>query len=307
MKKCYSCEGELIGDELDYATCGHCGKRYVRPSEAIPQAPVFRVPWRPIALGLVAWALILLPLVASATHDTEPHTHFDWTQAMNQTSYWEDYIEANYPVVNANCTKYENHDGDLPAEYEFGVVKAGQLVAFYDARNLGNINMENPQNAYDRPSWVMKCNADPVTTTTPPTTVPPTTVPPTTVPPTTVPPTTVPPTTIPPTTIPETTTTLPPPTTVPPTTEPPTTSTTTPATTIPTETTSTIIVVTDPPPPTPPTDCEGDDGIAGTADDTCLPHTGLSTETFALIGAGLLLSGGLVSRLNRDTKVIRRG
>lgn len=124
-----------------------------------------------------------------------------WTNDMNQASYWSN-------LFGMTCTKYENHNGHIPAQYDAAVIKDGSSVVkvYPDLSSTGAFTATgaiNPANGkpYSAPhSWVMKCDAPDQTTTTT-TTVPETTT--TTVPETTT--TTVPVTTVPETTIPETT------------------------------------------------------------------------------------------------------
>lgn len=188
-------------------------------------------------LILVVLAGIILIFVGGGTPASAAPSSYEtsWSSAMNKASYWSDFF-------GMTCTKYENHNGHIPAQYDAAVIKDGSAVVkvYPDLTNTGAFTATgaiNPANGKTYPaphSWVMKCDAPPPTTTVPPTTVPETTVPPTTVPETTVPPTTTPETTVPETTVPETTV---PPTTVPETTTP---ATTVPETTVPETTTSSV-------------------------------------------------------------------
>ncbi len=145
-----------------------------------------------------------------------------WTNDMNQASYWNAALATDEYTVS--CTKYENHNGHIPAEYDAAVTKKGsEVVRVYpDLRTTGAFEATHPQGSPPM-SWVMKCKFTPVPTTTTTEVPPSTTTPPidttstTLAPPTTV--TTVPEssTTSPVTTIvvPETTTTLSPVTSTP--------------------------------------------------------------------------------------------
>jgi len=227
-----------------------------------------------IAVATATAFLGMIGLMAGAAEATGPASYeTDWTSAMNQTSYWSPW----------QCTKYENHNGQIAAQYDAAIIKDGTKVRVYpDLTQTGSFTAQgatNPANGKTFPaphSWVMKCKfppPPPPTTTAPPeTTVPPTTLPPeTTVPPTTAPPTTEPPTTEPPvTTTPEVTTT----------TAPPVVETSTPPTLPPAPTTP-------PPPPPTPTPTE-------------LPETGAETWIMALLGGLALTAGtGLVRMARR--------
>lgn len=197
-----------------------------------------------------------------------------WSSEMNQETYWETRFGPG-----AECTKYENHSGYIPAKYEAAVVKDGNMVRVYEDlpdssfQALGAVNPANDKRFEAPHSWVMKCDIEEQSTTT--TTQPETTT--TTVPETT---TTVPETT---TTVPETTTTTVPETTT--TTEPPTTTTTEPTTTTtePPTTTTTQPSTTTTEPPTTTTE----------PPEETLPFTG--PEDDGLLGWAVLLLGGGVA------------
>lgn len=235
-----------------------------------------------------------------------------WSNAMNQESYWETALAT--PGRTVDCTKYSNHNGYIPAEYDAAILKDGSSVVkvYPDLTSTGAFTATgaiNPANGkpYGAPhSWVMKCKFRTVTTTTttvppttttapPTTTIPPTTLPPTTLPPeTTQPPTTTTPETVPPTTTPETTAppvTTAPTTTAPPATVPPTTAapTTTVDVTTPPTVGSTVVITTPHPTTTtvPPT----------------LPKTG-SADTFAigLVAGFLIVAGAALLGVRRSTR-----
>lgn len=194
------------------------------------------------------------------------------------------------------CVKYEFADGYGPTwvadrDYSQVRIKAGRNVHIWDDVHAGDRLTVPPTPPNDKPkdiSHVVTC-WESGTPKTEPTTVP-TTVPkppPTTVPPTTVPTTTVPPTTTP---TPETTTPTPPPTSTPTVPTVPT-PTPTPPTTIGSPTTS---PPTSPPPPTVDTPVTTDvveESAPPPSDRERLPDTGLSAETVAAIGIGLLVAG----------------
>lgn len=121
--------------------------------------------------------------------------------AMNQASYWEARFGSGW-----DCTKFENHNGNVPSSYEAAVVHDGQFVRVYNPLTVGTVlGPINPNNGnhFSAPhSWVMKCDYTQTTTTMPEetTTIPEET---TTIPEET---TTIPQDT---TTIPEDTTTIP--------------------------------------------------------------------------------------------------
>lgn len=116
-----------------------------------------------VTLALTA----LLPLTALAHADGGVDETFV-APDMNQASYWNARFGAGW-----SCTKFENHSGFIPEEYEAAVVHDGQLVRVYASIGgaftaLGPHNPNSPHGAhYAAPhSWVMKCNYVPVTTTT---------------------------------------------------------------------------------------------------------------------------------------------
>jgi LPXTG-motif cell wall-anchored protein len=181
--------------------------------------------------------------VAAAGASSPSSYEVAWSQTKNHESYWETALATSQRTVE--CTKYSDHNGWIPAEYDAAVIKDGSSVikVYPDLTNVGGFTATgaiNPNNGkpYEAPhSWVMKCKFTTVVTTTtapPTTTVPPTT----TIPPTT---TTEPPVTT--TTEPVTTTTEPPVTT---TTVPEVTTTTAPEVTTTTVAPTTTVVVTVP-------------------------------------------------------------
>jgi LPXTG-motif cell wall-anchored protein len=137
---------------------------------------------------------VAILFTAGAANAAPANYEADWVPAMNQTSYWAPW----------QCTKYENHNGSIPAQYDAAIVKDGTRVRVYpDLTGTGAFTAQGPGSKQAPHSWVMKCAFPPATTTTTTTTtVPETTT--TTTPPTA---TTVPETTVPPvdTTLPVTT------------------------------------------------------------------------------------------------------
>lgn len=155
-----------------------------------------------IVAALAAFFLVVTPNVSSGAYE-QP-----WVNDMNQETFWETLFST--PERTVTCTKYENHGGFIPAEYDAAVIKDGSsVVKVYDDLTstgaftaTGAINPSTGQ-PYGAPhSWVLKCKFHPVETTTTTTTLPETTT--TTLPETTTT-TTLPETTT--TTLPETTTT----------------------------------------------------------------------------------------------------
>ena len=218
-----------------------------------------------ILIPVLAFAFTALGLIALAETAMGAPDYYEqeWSQPMNQTSYWSPW----------ECTKYNNHGGWIPAQYDAAIIKAGQKVRVYpNLENVGAFQASAPDGKDI--SWVMKC-----TKPTPPTTQPPTTTEPpvTTQPPTTEPPVTTQP---PATTIPETTVA----TTVPPTTAPPTTDSSVPPSTEP--------PVEQPTTSQPPSSAPPSDPSVPPAGDPVpeLPATGgelhLGVLAFALLAAG---------------------
>lgn len=168
--------------------------------------------------GVVAIIIGIAVMVAAPAYAS---TQIDWTHQMNQESYWENEL-------GAECTKFDDHSGFIPTDYDYVIVKGGTQVVIYEDV-AANTQLDGPVDERGQEieiSWVMKCQ-----TATPPTTTPTTTstsAPTTT---STVPTTTTQPTTT--TTDPATTTTDPEASTT--TTAPETTTTppTTPSTTNP--------------------------------------------------------------------------
>jgi len=214
-----------------------------------------------LAAMLVLWlAYSVAPASAApASYETA------WSSDMNKTSYWLDNF-------GWTCTKYSDHNGWIPAEYDAAVIKDGSSVVkvYPDLTSTGAFQATgainpNNQKPYEAPhSWVMKCKHGETTTTTSSTTTTTTTEPEETT-------TTTQPETTTTTTVVDTSTTAPPSTsTEPSTTVGPTTSVpTTIATSLPPATSVTT------PSSLPP---------------QSLPETG-SNLTMALIAGLLLLAG----------------
>lgn len=120
------------------------------------------------AILVLVLMVVTVGLPAFADHVSDGGVDQTWTNAMNQESYWED-------LWNAECAKFEDHSGFIPAEYDAAVIKDGNMVRVYaDLTNVGAftaIGAVNPANGkHFKPdhSWVMKCkfNEDDTTTTT---------------------------------------------------------------------------------------------------------------------------------------------
>lgn len=219
-----------------------------------------------------------------------------WTSAMNQTSYWAPW----------QCTKYERHNGHIPAQYDAAIIKNGSDVVrvYANLENVGAFTATHPHGSAPW-SWVMKCTKPPVDTTTTSTTSTSTTSTTTSTTSTTTT-TTEPEQETTTTTEPEqeTTTTWPDTTSSTTTTSNPvttttvvdTTSTSSPSTTSPPETTATTTpgttTGTTPGSSTPPT--------PGTPpSNSTLPETGTSSWLLVLLAGTLLLAGSGIVRISR--------
>jgi hypothetical protein len=112
-------------------------------------------------VGVVTAVLLALPLAALADH-SDGGVDASWTNAMNQTSYWEGYFGGEGLTVE--CTKFESHNGFIPAQYEAAVVKDGTLVRIYEQSGpyaaSGPVNPANGKHFGAPHSWVMKCNIE---------------------------------------------------------------------------------------------------------------------------------------------------
>lgn len=263
-------------------------------------------------LAALGTALIIGGVAVPAFATNGPASYeTPWTNAMNQESYWETALANSGRTVD--CTKYSNHNGWIPSEYDAAVLKDGSSVVkvYPDLTQTGGFTATgaiNPANGkpYGAPhSWVMKCKfrtvpttttAPPTTTIPPTTTAPPTTLPPTTLPPeTTQPPTTTTPETVPPTTAPETTAppvTTAPPTTTPETTVPPSTVvvTTVDVTTPPTVGSTVVITTPHPTVTTPPTV------------PPALPETGPDVALWVTLGVLTFVGGAALLGVRRVTR-----
>lgn len=122
-----------------------------------------------LSIGLTGFLLFSTfgPREAEA-HHADGGVDETWSPAMNQESYWEDRFDAE-------CTKYERHNGHIPAQYTHAVIKDGVRVRVYSdlpgqsIQAAGPVNLRNGEH-HDAPhSWVMKCvqNEQPPTTTEP--------------------------------------------------------------------------------------------------------------------------------------------
>lgn len=116
---------------------------------------------------LLGAMLLLIPLTANADHPPTTDSGIDipWSNDLNQESFWEFYFGG--PGLEVECTKFNNHGGQIPAQYEAAVVKSGsEWVRVYvdpPAQLLGppNPNAQHPNRRYSPPfSWVMKCNIE---------------------------------------------------------------------------------------------------------------------------------------------------
>jgi LPXTG-motif cell wall-anchored protein len=285
-------------------------------------------------VAAVAAVLALAALAVGAAPASASPTSFEmpWTNAMNQASWWNAYFSTD--ARTATCTKFENHNGFIPAQYDAAVIKDGSDVVrvYPDLTTTGNFTAQGAINpATGKPfepphSWVMKCTFTwkPTTTTVPKetttttTTVPKETTTTTSTTTTTVPKETTTTTSTTTTTVPEetttTTTSSTTTTTVPEETTTTTTSSTT-TTTVPEETTTTSSTTTSSIPqqttttvvdqggPTTTTTVVGQqppgDTTTTVAAGTRLPDTGGSSWTMGFVGLLMLALGGGVLHLSR--------
>ena len=85
-----------------------------------------------------------------------------WSEPLNHESYWEN-------LLGMDCTKYSDHNGYIPAEYDAAIIKDGSAVVkvYEDLTHTGAFTATgaiNPSNGkpYEAPhSWVMKCTLPP--------------------------------------------------------------------------------------------------------------------------------------------------
>lgn len=116
------------------------------------------------ATGMILLAVMMIGFALVAQAADAP-TEEPWTNDMNQESYWETRF-------GVDCTKYENHSGYIPFDYDVVIVKSGSdHVTIWTNVKAGDVvnNGINPANGkpYGSPySWVMKCNGGEETTTT---------------------------------------------------------------------------------------------------------------------------------------------
>lgn len=235
---------------------------------------------RRIGAVLTAAGLACLMAMPMAMAHDDGGVDEAWSNEMNQETYWEARFGPG-----TECTKYEPHNGFIPAQYEIAVSKGGTKVRVYNPAPdndfiLGPRNTQGGNADKDKHhdiSWVMKCNVETPQTTT---TVAETTT--TTEEETTT--TTVETTT---TTTPETTTTTVVQTT---TTVPEETTTTAPEVTTTTVTEETTTTVTEETTTTAPDEPEEE-----------LPFTGPREDAIklAVLGTGLLAGGGAMVWLGR--------
>lgn len=121
---------------------------------------------------LLVVVLMGLALPAWADHPATSDLGVDqaWVNDMNNESYWEN-------LWDAGCTKFEGHNGFIPAQYDAAVVKSGstQVRVYSDLSDVGgftaigppNPNANHPNRRHTAPfSWVMKCEVNETTTTT---------------------------------------------------------------------------------------------------------------------------------------------
>ena len=124
------------------------------------------------SLSLATFALLAVILIAPtalAHHVVDGGVDEAWNEAMNQETYWEARFATAQQSVD--CTKYLDHSGFIPEEYEAAVIKDGNMVRVYASIGgaytaLGAVNPANNQHFAAPHSWVMKCNYTPITTTT---------------------------------------------------------------------------------------------------------------------------------------------
>lgn len=225
-------------------------------------------------IGALIFGVVSFLLLGAVANASDGGVDEPWTVEMNQPSYWE----ARFGGEGWTCTKYENHNGWIPAQYAAAVIKDGTMVRVYQQpgpfQAQGAVNPQTGKPFRAPHSWVMKCSFSTTSTTT---TVPDTTT--TTAPePTTT--TTTPPETTTSTTVPETTTTTVPDVTTT-SSEPPTTTSSEPSTTTTTEPEATTTTEVSPPPSTP----------EPPSPDPELPVTGFNLGWYALAGAVLTVGG----------------
>ncbi len=119
-------------------------------------------------LILVGLVVGLFPLLAAATAVDDGGEDIAWSEPMNHESYWEDYFAVEGRIVE--CTKFENHSGFIPAQYEAAVVKDGNFVRIYVQQGpfqaLGPWNPSSGKHFEAPHSWVMKCNFEEASTFT---------------------------------------------------------------------------------------------------------------------------------------------
>lgn len=137
-------------------------------------------------LRATAAAIMLTIIGVASVASAAPPSSYEtaWSNGMNQASYWESALAGDGRTVD--CTKYSDHNGWIPAEYDAAVIKDGSSVVkvYPDLTNVGGFQATgaiNPNNGkpYEAPhSWVMKCkfiSYETTTTSTTTTTIPDTT------------------------------------------------------------------------------------------------------------------------------------
>lgn len=106
---------------------------------------------------LVGMMLVLFVGLAAQAH-SDGGTDEPWTVAMNQESFWE-----NRFGPGTECTKYEDHNGFIPSQYEAAVSKGGTQVRVYEDPPAWITGPHKDNGKHREISWVMKCD---ITTTT---------------------------------------------------------------------------------------------------------------------------------------------
>ena len=115
-------------------------------------------------LGGLAAAVMLTGGLAFSTAGTASAASLvdvEWTEALNQESYWEIYFANDTRTVS--CTKTENVSGLIGAEFDAAVTKKGASVVrvYADLTQTGEFTATHPQGEPPM-SWVMKCNFTPI-------------------------------------------------------------------------------------------------------------------------------------------------
>src|SRR5690606_18099640 len=73
--------------------------------------------------------VVLGALSALAHHVDDGGVDESWSEEMNQETYWESRFASD--TRTAECTKWSNHNGYIPADYDAAVIKDGTMVRVY--------------------------------------------------------------------------------------------------------------------------------------------------------------------------------